>query len=263
MHRCGLPKEIAKNKMKSLSEFIENKPEVNTQQVDPSGNVIGPDVLHKHFDVNGDGVVSMEDYASKVLYHQMHPEHLEHLRDRFDAKQKEHSDGVHDEHDPLLDMFKTNMSFIAKQSPDIEESVKRGKESHEEAKTPPAILVMRRKFIRNYPNGQKVAMYYVDKLDRYVTLPYSDLQWSPLSFKEENTQTKLEILDEIIFTSKSKEIVFEDGSSIEVNIKTAAEILDLFESADSGNRLVILDMLQSNRTQFTELADFAHKYLKE
>jgi hypothetical protein len=41
-------------------------------------------------------------------------------------------------------------------------------------KTPnlPAVLVMRRKAVRQYPNGQMVAMYYVDKLNKYIAIPY-------------------------------------------------------------------------------------------
>lgn len=43
---------------------------------------------------------------------------------------------------------------------------------------PPAVLVMKRKYIRQFPNKQKVAIYYVEKINKYITLPYSDMQWS-------------------------------------------------------------------------------------
>jgi len=43
---------------------------------------------------------------------------------------------------------------------------------------PPAVLLMKRKSVRQYPNGQRVALYYVDKIDKYVTVPYTDMQWS-------------------------------------------------------------------------------------
>jgi hypothetical protein len=51
---------------------------------------------------------------------------------------------------------------------------------------PPAVLIMNRKSIRQFPNGQRVAMYYVDKIDKYVTIPYTASQWSSsLSIEEE------------------------------------------------------------------------------
>ena len=43
---------------------------------------------------------------------------------------------------------------------------------------PPAVLIMKRKSIRQFPNGQRVALYYVDKIDKYVTVPYTAMQWS-------------------------------------------------------------------------------------
>ena len=43
---------------------------------------------------------------------------------------------------------------------------------------PPAMLVMRRKSIRQFPNGQRVALYYVDKINKYVTVPYMASMWS-------------------------------------------------------------------------------------
>jgi hypothetical protein len=39
-------------------------------------------------------------------------------------------------------------------------------------KDPPALLLMKRKSIRNFNNGQKVALYYIEKLHKYVTIPY-------------------------------------------------------------------------------------------
>lgn len=39
---------------------------------------------------------------------------------------------------------------------------------------PPPLIVMRRKAIRMYPNDTKVALYYSDKLDRYLSVPYME-----------------------------------------------------------------------------------------
>lgn len=43
---------------------------------------------------------------------------------------------------------------------------------------PPAVLIMKRKSIRQFPNNQRVALYYVDKINKYVTVPYTAMQWS-------------------------------------------------------------------------------------
>lgn len=51
-------------------------------------------------------------------------------------------------------------------------------QSHNRSLDPPAVLIMRRKSIRQFPNNQRVALYYVDKIDKYVTVPYTAMQWS-------------------------------------------------------------------------------------
>jgi hypothetical protein len=53
---------------------------------------------------------------------------------------------------------------------------------------PPAVLIMRRKSIRQFPNGQRVAMYYVDKINKYVTVPYTAMQWSS-SFVDQDVES--------------------------------------------------------------------------
>ena len=53
---------------------------------------------------------------------------------------------------------------------------------------PPNMLVMKRKSIRQYPNGQRVALYFVDKVNKYVTLPYTAYQWSSSPAVEEEKE---------------------------------------------------------------------------
>jgi hypothetical protein len=40
----------------------------------------------------------------------------------------------------------------------------------------PSVLILKRKAIRVYPDNQKVALYYSQALDKYVTIPYNDIQ---------------------------------------------------------------------------------------
>lgn len=52
---------------------------------------------------------------------------------------------------------------------------------------PPNILIMKRKSIRQFSNGQRVALYFVDKINKYVTVPYTASQWSSSPAVEEET----------------------------------------------------------------------------
>jgi hypothetical protein len=37
---------------------------------------------------------------------------------------------------------------------------------------PPNIIILKRKAIRVFPDGKRVALYYADKIDQYVSIPY-------------------------------------------------------------------------------------------
>jgi hypothetical protein len=53
---------------------------------------------------------------------------------------------------------------------------------------PPAVMIMKRVSIRQFGDGQRVALYHVDKINKYITIPYNPSQWSlsiPEEFKQE------------------------------------------------------------------------------
>lgn len=54
----------------------------------------------------------------------------------------------------------------------------------------PSVLILKRKAIRVYPDNQKVALYYSQALDRYVTIPYNDIQTSLNEAKNDDDDKK-------------------------------------------------------------------------
>ena len=75
---------------------------------------------------------------------------------------------------------------------------------------PPAVLVMRRKAIRLYPHNQRVALYHIDKLNKYVTIPYTTEQ---ISVVEEDL-TALDKLNIIVESKQVAEQTKEDIFSV-------------------------------------------------
>jgi len=63
------------------------------------------------------------------------------------------------------------------------------KDESNKSMDPPAVLIMRRKSVRQFPNNQRVALYYVDKVNKYVTVPYTAMQWSSTGAMDEETDT--------------------------------------------------------------------------
>ncbi len=54
----------------------------------------------------------------------------------------------------------------------------------------PTVLILKRKAIRVYPDNQKVALYYSQALDKYVTIPFSDIQTGINEEKKDDNKDK-------------------------------------------------------------------------
>ncbi|NBP01598.1 MAG: hypothetical protein EBU90_15985 [Proteobacteria bacterium] len=129
---------------------------------------------------------------------------------------------------------------------------------------PPQILILRRKSIRQFPNGQRVALYQIDKLNKYVTIPYMEKNWTA-----EETELQLEPIEEsvihhlqnIVDNHAAKSIKFKDGSSMKVDTQTANAILKVHGAVNDENKKKISDMAHKSKTHFKKVADFAWKHV--
>jgi hypothetical protein len=130
---------------------------------------------------------------------------------------------------------------------------------------PPAVLIMRRKSIRQFNTGQKVAIYYVDKLDKYITVPYGGMTWTV-----ENVDINAEVLEEnvldhlndIVKNRQAKKVKFQDGSSMRVDATTANAILKVHGALNHENKQKVSDMVHKSKSHFTKIANFAMKHTK-
>ena len=133
---------------------------------------------------------------------------------------------------------------------------------------PPNILIMRRKSIRLFPNGQRVAMYYVDKINKYVTVPYTAMQWSAMApesveYNDEIiTENVIKKLQSITEDNTSKFVNFKNGESLKVNENTAKLILTMHKVLNLENKSIVEEMMTESKEQFCEVINFANKNLK-
>lgn len=131
-------------------------------------------------------------------------------------------------------------------------------------KEPPATLLMRRKAIRMFPDGKRVVMYYVDKLNRYISIPYDEVT----GMHEKGIPMAEEFLNEgagvtstlkrIIKTGQSMPVQFMDGSTMKVDILTAKAILNVHDAVNDANKKKIERMINKDKNNFTKVAMFSH-----
>lgn len=134
---------------------------------------------------------------------------------------------------------------------------------------PPAILIMRRKQIRNFSNNQRVALYYVDKINKYVTVPYTAMQWSagnmPEGVELEDNVIEEDVMDQlrnIVESQTSQVIKFKDGKTMRVNEGTAGVVLKTYKELNHENKSNVSAMVNESKEQFSKVVNFAWKHSK-
>jgi hypothetical protein len=145
---------------------------------------------------------------------------------------------------------------------ELEDVVLHEKNDYGHPQDPPAILIMRRKQIRQFPGGQRVALYYVDKLNKYITVPYEGMVWSsPTSEETELEESVMPHLKNIVDNHTAKSVKFKDGKSMKVDVQTANAILKVHGALNDENKKKVSDMAHKSKEHFNKVADFAWKHV--
>lgn len=132
---------------------------------------------------------------------------------------------------------------------------------------PPAVLVLKRKAIRLYPNDTRIALYYNDKLGKYFSVPYStDKQIdAPVQAEETQLEEAANGIDQLkkIRDSKQHGVVnHRDGSASKVDHFTASAILAVHDKVNDENKKKLNNMVSSSHYHMQKVAQFAFNKAK-
>lgn len=164
------------------------------------------------------------------------------------------------ERNSLLDLLDTLISHVLGDT-SVYNKVKTNvmHESYEVAGDLPQILILKRKSIRVFPDGQRVALYWSDKLKTYVSVPYSSVGVGYSPSVSEEKETKMDNLSRLIDIKESGQpatLKFLDGTEMECNEEMATEILDTFALMDEQNKSMITFLVDEGKDSFTEVLNF-------
>jgi hypothetical protein len=165
------------------------------------------------------------------------------------------------EEDSLVDLF-TNES--SETHTDFVVQLNEVKQNHENEADPPAVLVMRRVSVRQYPGNRKVALYYIEKLKQYITVPYANLSWmkEDVECEEMIEENVMHHLNDIVTRHSAKPVKFKDGTSMKVDPQTANAILKVHNSLSDENKKKFADMAHKSKVHFGKVVDFSWKNVK-
>jgi hypothetical protein len=142
-------------------------------------------------------------------------------------------------------------------------------ENRVDLKTPPFVLVLRRKAIRMYPEGTRVALYYNQSLNRYFSVPDSarNLDRNPIAAEQYVAEEFLEesvmdTLHKIVKEKQSMPVKFDSGHTRKVDHFTASAITKVHGALNDENKKKFSDMVHKSPEHFSKASEFALKKVK-
>ena len=130
---------------------------------------------------------------------------------------------------------------------------------------PPFVLLLKRKAIRYYPDGTRVALYYNDKLGKYFSVPYSTTDNISSVIQSEETHLEEAVMDTLHKIVKNKQaatVKFANGQTRKVDGYTASAITQVHNALNDENKKKFADMVHKSPEHFTRASTFAFSKVK-
>lgn len=115
----------------------------------------------------------------------------------------------------------------------------------------PQVLLLKKKYLYNFPNGQSVGLYYSDHLNQYITVMVEN---SP-ALKIESIINTLHGISE---KDETDTVVFEDTSELNINKECADLVLNYIEKNQE-----LLESISTSEGSFLEILKQASEALIE
>jgi len=128
-----------------------------------------------------------------------------------------------------------------------------------EAQDPPFVLVLKRKAIRLYPDGTKIALYHNDRLDKDFAVPYSTSSQPVIQAEAVDAMGQLQKIKD---SHSHGTVNHKDGSASKVDVQTAHAVLMVHKSLNDENKTKFADMVARSSHHMQKAANFAINKMK-
>jgi hypothetical protein len=147
----------------------------------------------------------------------------------------------------MADLISNNKQIYTKAKQAVREDVELTEASMDVplVPDPPVVLVIKRKAVRLYPDGTRIALYWSDKLKRIFSVPYGMQMNNPIQAEE--------FIKEL---AESEELYLNDGNVISLSEETKQILIDTYSQLDEDNKQVFWQQLTESVTTFGQLNEF-------
>ena len=122
---------------------------------------------------------------------------------------------------------------------------------------PPIIMVIKRKAVRLYPDGTRIALYYNDKMKRYFSVPFGTPEADISGVQAEN------FIDELrasVNLTESTTLELHDGSQVELDTLMVNRIVYAYDGLEEENKEKFIDLLTSSEESFDKAYEFCRSH---
>ena len=129
--------------------------------------------------------------------------------------------------------------------------------------TPPYVLLLKRKAIRLYPDGTKIALYYNKQINKFFSVPYDTPIGTAIQAEEvEITEAVMDQLHKIVNDKQAQSVKFASGHTRKIDHFTASALTQVHKALNDDNKKKFADLVHKSPEHFMKASDFAFKHAK-
>lgn len=156
----------------------------------------------------------------------------------------------------MVDLISNNKQIYSKAKQAVREELEEAT-SVPLVPMPPIIMVIKRKAVRLYPDGTRIALYYSEKLKRYFSVPFGTPEADMSGVQAES------FIDELRSSSNLTEdtmLQLSDGTEVEMTPEMIDEIVYAYDGLEEENKEKFIGLLTSSEESFDKAYEFCRSH---
>ena len=158
----------------------------------------------------------------------------------------------------MVDLISNNKQIYSKARQAVREELEEGVRMDSPlVPVPPIILVIKRKAVRLYPDGTRIALYYSDKMKRYFSVPFGTPESDISGVQAES------FIDELRSSNKLTEetlLQLGDGTEVEMTSEMIEQIVHTYDGLVENNKEQFVNLLTSSEESFDKTYEFCRSH---
>ena len=156
----------------------------------------------------------------------------------------------------MVDLISNNKQIYTKAKQAVREELEEAT-STPLVPMPPIIMVIKRKAVRLYPDGTRIALYYNDKMKRYFSVPFGTPEADISGVQAESFIDELRAMSNL---TEETTLELQDGSQVELDGSIVDHIIHAYDDLEEENKEKFIDLLTSSAESFDKTYEFCRSH---